>query len=1047
LNDHPARYQLGDVVCLRADTERCGPVIAVLPPVGGHSRYRVFHSVNDIREYHEEQLIDQSEILADPGSGDLPIPDMNSSIFRARLTGARLSHPLIDSLYSLHAARIRYVPFQMKPLLRFLRADRPRLLIADEVGVGKTIEAGLILRELQTRQQVDNVLIVCPKALVSKWRMEMRRFDEDFRPLTSESLRYCLQETELDGTWPQQYARAIVHLELLRTEDHLYGRDGRHRTPGLLTLSPAPSFSLVIVDEAHHLRNPDSKSFEVARFLSDASEAMVFLSATPVHLRAENLFSLLNLLRPDLFPDFSVFQTMLEPNQHLNAALRIVRRRAPASTWQTDAADELAMAARTDWGQHVLINDPRFASWERKLRSLAPMTDDERVGCLRDLEDVHSLAHVMNRTRRRDIGRFTIREPHAVRVPFTSDQQMFYDALMDFRRDVLRHSYDEFVVRMIMDTMERQASSCLPALIPILDRFLQGESFDLSILTDVDDVVSNGHPERPFMPTAQKAQRVRELAAGLRDDDPKLDQLRLIIDDTLRLHGPGKVLVFSFFLHTLGYLQNHLYSSGYRIATITGQTADLEREHLRDRFRLPRTDPDAIDVLLSSEVGCEGLDYEFCDRLVNYDIPWNPMRIEQRIGRIDRFGQRSDKVQIFNFITPGTVEERIFYRCFDRIGIFHDTVGELENILGDLVSELTQTALNPQLSSEQAEALAQQQVDNAIRHADEQRRLEEEGANLLGLEQSFTEEIDALESSGQVVSSADLVQMIGEFLRVPEFAGLLAQDGRDELIHRIRLNRDGRSAMLPRIRMTNVTGRPLTQFVRWLEGDDPHLLVTFDQQYAAEHRDVPFITPIHPLARAAAGYWDKQQSDLVAHLTATSNDVRAGRYAFAAYLWETIAIRPEVRLVTIAWDIDRSQPAHGVAESLLSILKDATDIQYGTEFDGEAANAVTNRIDEEAHQRRTQALAELREHNSNLVDRRIASLDAFYQSRLRRIQSDHESATNPRIIRMRSAEREGVEREYAQRLAALQQRRNADIISQRIASGLLEITRGEPDAE
>ncbi|HVB64635.1 MAG TPA: SNF2-related protein, partial [Nitrolancea sp.] len=119
---------------------------------------------------------------------------LDADTFRARLTASRLNHPWIDQLYALHAARIRFVPFQLKPLLRFLHAEQPRLLIADEVGVGKTIEAGLILRELQSRQQVGNVLIVCPKALVSKWRAEMLRFDEDFLPLNSETLRYCLRE-------------------------------------------------------------------------------------------------------------------------------------------------------------------------------------------------------------------------------------------------------------------------------------------------------------------------------------------------------------------------------------------------------------------------------------------------------------------------------------------------------------------------------------------------------------------------------------------------------------------------------------------------------------------------------------------------------------------------------------------------------------------------------------------------------------------------------------------------------------------------------------
>ena len=135
----------------------------------------------------------------------------------------RLGYPQMDSIYSLHAARIKFIPFQFKPLLRFLRSDQHRLLIADEVGVGKTIEAGLILRELQSRQELRNVLILCPKALVPKWRVEMKRFDEDFRPITAETLQYCLRETHLDGTWPNQFARSIIHMELLRREEYLTG--------------------------------------------------------------------------------------------------------------------------------------------------------------------------------------------------------------------------------------------------------------------------------------------------------------------------------------------------------------------------------------------------------------------------------------------------------------------------------------------------------------------------------------------------------------------------------------------------------------------------------------------------------------------------------------------------------------------------------------------------------------------------------------------------------------------------------------------------------
>jgi SNF2 family DNA or RNA helicase len=147
-----------------------------------------------------------------------------------------------------------------------LRADRPRLLIADEVGVGKTIEAGLILKELQARQRLENVLIVCPKALVTKWRAEMRRFDEEFQPLTAETLRLLPKGNAV--RWRLACAIFTCHYSsrIIQNQDCLFGTTGRSSRPGLATLDPPPQFSLAIFDEAHHLRNPKTSSNQLARF-------------------------------------------------------------------------------------------------------------------------------------------------------------------------------------------------------------------------------------------------------------------------------------------------------------------------------------------------------------------------------------------------------------------------------------------------------------------------------------------------------------------------------------------------------------------------------------------------------------------------------------------------------------------------------------------------------------------------------------------------------------------------------------------------------------
>src|SRR5262249_40898738 len=161
--------------------------------------------------------------------------------------------------------------------------------------------------------------------------------------------------------------------------------------------------------------------------------------------------------------------------------------------------------------------------------------------------------------------------------------------------------------------------------------------------------------------------------AQLTPPDPKVDAfLRVVLDKSERPNN--KALVFSTFRHTLAYLDRHTRDRGLRVGLVHGQVPDDERADLRRRFALSKEDADAMDVLLSSEVGCEGLDFQLCDFLVNYDLPWNPMRIEQRIGRIDRYGQQSETVAIVNFVTPGTVDADIYERCLTRIGVFQQAV-------------------------------------------------------------------------------------------------------------------------------------------------------------------------------------------------------------------------------------------------------------------------------------------------------------------------------------------------------------------------------------
>ena len=1037
------RFEVGELVSLRADPHRQGSVIAALPGAEGSLRYRVFHSAGDIREYDEEQLVRVEVPATDPLSQLEAGEWLDASAFRASLTAARLSHPLVDNLYALHAARIQYIPFQFKPLLRFLRADRPRLLIADEVGVGKTIEAGLILRELETRRDVGNVLVVCPKALVPKWRAEMRRFDETFFPLTAEGLRYCLRETHHDGEWPRQYSRCIVHLELLRQEDNLFGRDEPHRRPGLLSLDSPPYFDMVIIDEAHHVRNPETNSWQLARFLCDVSDAVVLLTATPIHLGSRNLFTLLNLLRPDLFPDEGVFNEIIEPNRHLNQAIRHIRAREPEGDWQSHALRSLEEASDTSWGRQVLQRDPRFESCQRQLRE-PELPGPERVRCLRDLEEAHPLAHVMNRTRRRDIGRFTVRDPSTVICPFTEEQEPFYRELIDFRRGVLLLDYSPIVVRLITDTLERQASSCLPALVPLLRTFLRTGRFTAAEVSDDVDVA----PEDLDLPAPLLAQarNLCELADRLPPDDPKLDQLVRIVTSAVEAPGPGKVLVFSYFLNTLSYLVGQLRARGIRVGLVTGQVPDEEREALRERFRLSRDREDALDVLLSSEVGCEGLDYEFCDRLVNYDIPWNPMRVEQRIGRIDRFGQTSEKVLIYNFITPGTVEERIYFRCFERLGVFRETIGDLEEVLGDVLDTLNQAALGADLTPQQAQEKAEQAADNALRLIEERRRVEEEGEGLLALEQSFVREVDDLVQEGRFVSAEDLEHLVTAFVSTPPLGGALSPVADRPDLRRLRLGAEPRAQVGQQVRALRAVDQVTIDFLRWLDGDDPHLVITFDQEAAVQHRSATFITPVHALARVAREHWVSRSQPLVTRLVVEHPDARPSEYAFLCELWETIGLRTDVRLVSFAREVESGAPARDIPGSLLALIGVAEDAPAALPQDTELVHQLVRDLEQDAHEARKAAVTELRARNERLVELRLASSDAYFLRRREAVQAELAEATDPRIHRMKRSELSRLEREHETQRSEVESRRNADIVQSTVAIGILTVESGEPDA-
>ena len=283
---------------------------------------------------------------------------------KSAITAYQINNPDSVSLYSLNSARIDFVPYQFRPALKIIKSDSPRLLIADDVGVGKTIEAGLILKELEARAGIDSVLIICPRPLVAerKWVMEMKRFDENFTQLNGFELSECILEADRDGEWPERHKKTIIPYSLFG-EESLLGtvpkQNKKHGKMGLLQLDPPPHFDLVIVDEAHNIRNSNTYAYQGVEYFSQNADAVILLTATPLQNSNNDLYTLLNLLRPDVVSDKDSFKTMAEPNVFVNSLLQTVRNQG--NEWRKEAKEEIDRILSTTWGRNVISHNPNFA--------------------------------------------------------------------------------------------------------------------------------------------------------------------------------------------------------------------------------------------------------------------------------------------------------------------------------------------------------------------------------------------------------------------------------------------------------------------------------------------------------------------------------------------------------------------------------------------------------------------------------------------------------------------------------------------------------------
>ena len=1009
-----------DTVYLVGDPKTRGMVFSV-QNIGTTTKYEVFVD-GGLRTFYTGQIAPVVEKIS------YNWVDINT--FQSYLSAYEINNPSAGNLYSLNSARIDFVPYQFRPALKMIKADEPRILIADSVGVGKTIEAGLIIKELEARSELDNVVVICPKPLVSekKWEEEMKKFDEDFTPLTGGALRQIISDTNRDEMWPARYNKVIIPYSIMDSRAY-EGDDGRHRqSVGLMDLDPAPHFDLVIIDEAHHIRNGSldkekAYAYKCTKYFCDHADAVVMLTATPLQTGDDDLFTLLNVLRPDIVMDKATFNLMSKPNEFISQASHIVR--GAAEGWQENAIETLRGVTTTQWGENVIAPNPLYQSI---LDTLAQdeITREERVQLITDIESLHSFDGMLNRTRRKDIQDFCVRHTYTRETEFTDRQRELHDELLQFEFLALSSLHNVRSVPFMMSTIKRQAASCIFGLAPHL-RDIIARRFS-SILDDPEiDIEAIDFDGMSIDALKQLSNHVLELADNLPEEDPKFDQLMEVIQEK-QLEENNKIILFSTFRHTLAYIRRKLEGTNLRVAQIDGSVKDEQRSEFHDRFKLPKEDGNAIDILLFTEVGSEGLDYQFCNLMVNYDLPWNPMRIEQRIGRIDRRGQTSDVVNIYNMITKGTVDADIYERCLMRIGVFERSIGECEAILGQISTEVERIALNSKLTDEERRYKLEQMADNEVRRIQELNRLEDEEKGLFGFDLSnytMTKEIQTAESPW--LTPRSLQYLVERYLN--DRLGNVNRIVGESEIKTLRLSASDRATLRQDFnRLSRVKSSVKRNWEAYLKGSSQFHKITFDPEAAREDGGAFFITAVHPLVKQAAMYYATNEVSYI-NLKSGSDIIAPGKYPFAVYAWNYVGINPRFKLVTVCKD-------ESVGEELIELLQMA-----GSE--NATGNVPADSWDglEEIQIGRWQA--ECVEHKKAVelsANYKLESIRNNFMSRKRALETQIADIEDSSITRMHRAELENATEKYESKIAEIEESKaQADIHVTLIAKGIMHI--------
>ena len=949
---------------------------------------------------------------------------LTSEGLKAKITETLLKNVDNKTLYSINSAKIDYIPYQFRPVLRIIKSDLPRILIADGVGVGKTIESGLIINELQARSDIKSILIICPKPLITenKWAQEMERFCCKFTNLDGKLLKQCIAECNKDGVWPEQYSKCIIPYSLF-DEDLVFGTKSKNgKKIGLLDLIPFPKFDLVIVDEAHHIRNSQTNRYLGVKMFLDNCDSAILLSATPLQMGDKDLFTLLNLLRPDLVFDYDTFKNMAEPNKYISLASTTIRKNI--RDWQTIAIKELEEAKNTTFGQAVYSIDPNYKEAMEILHK-QNITAEERVLLIDYVERLHTFSSIINRTRRRDIGSFTIRKVQSVLTEFTNEEIVLYEKFITFVAEILVALHGNKCIKFMMTTLLRQASSSLHALAPFMKDILNKKITQLNNSDNEDfseeDIETFFDDLFKVSANNSNYDEIISMSEKLSTNDNKIFALLDIISQKEVMEN-NKVMVFSAFRHTLNYIHNVLKKKGIRSAIIHGGVPDEERVNLRNRFKQGKEEKDSIDVLLFSDVGCEGLDYQFCDCLVNYDIPWNPQKIEQRIGRIDRKGQISESVLIYNMVVKNTIDEDIYNRCLSRIDVFNSQIGDSEEIIGMLSREISDIATKYILNPQEAQEKLNQLSDNTIRLVLEQQKLEDNQYDFFGLDVATKKmDKDVEDAKNAFLSEKGLLNLINHYFNRLQINKAIIKQG-DKFILKLSKS-DKEKLYIDFLKIEKVRNRVYNIWEAFLKTNDFNVYIDFNGEHCSDDSNGIFINIVHPLVKQAI--LNIETNNNITYLKTKSDKLKPGIYPFEIYLWSYSGLKNTNRLKVITHD--------NIQDSLfLNLLFECEDCENLMIFDSSLEINHYQQWNKEKERYVDEVFAN--------IEYKKQTLSNSYDKRISFIEENLSKASDERIIRMKTSELNNCMLAKNNKIKKLDEiKKCVDILSTRIIQGVLKV--------